>query len=120
MSRILIVDDAPLIRDSVRSLLEASRHEVLEAEDGDVGLERLEGGDVDLCLVDVNMPRMSGLEMIRRARAQGFSGPMLVLTTESTRALRAKARAAGATGWLTKPADARTLDATIAHLAGGA
>lgn len=122
MPMVLVVDDSPLMRQALRLCLEAEGFRTAEADDGLRGLELLEreGGDVDLCLVDVNMPGLDGLGMVAEARRRGFLRPMVMLTTETSRALRDRGRAAGATAWLTKPVEPPDLVETIRHLLGSA
>ncbi len=69
------------------------------------GLEQLLRGKPDLILTDVNMPRLDGLGFIEKARTtdNGRGTPILVLTTETDNAKKARAKAAGATGWIVKP-----------------
>jgi len=80
---------------------------VLQAADGQEGLERAREKTVNLLLVDQNMPRMDGISLVRALRdmPQYKSTPILMLTTESSDAMKAAGRAAGATGWLVKPFD---------------
>ncbi|MEL6183909.1 MAG: response regulator [Myxococcota bacterium] len=120
MKRILVIDDSPLVRSALRACLRAEGYDVLEADDGAAGLETItrEGSSLDLAIVDVNMPELDGLSMIEQARQAGFVAPMITLTTESSRNLRDRARAVGATGWLTKPVDAPDLVATVRYLLG--
>jgi two-component system chemotaxis response regulator CheY len=102
---ILTVDDSRTMRRMLRMTLEESGYRVLEAEDGLLGLKVLEQEIPDVIVTDINMPNMDGFGFIDAVRAQGkFAGvPILVLTTESDRALKDRAREAGATGWITKP-----------------
>ncbi len=77
---------------------------VVLASDGLEGLEQLTRLRPDVIITDVNMPRLDGLGFIERARENlARSTPILVLTTESDPAQKARARAAGATGWIVKP-----------------
>lgn len=104
---ILTVDDSRTIRDMLRLTLSASGYRVVQAEDGLQGLEMLEAEGADVIITDINMPRLDGFGFIERVRAderrQGI--PILVLTTETTPAMKERARAAGATGWISKPFD---------------
>jgi two-component system, chemotaxis family, chemotaxis protein CheY len=102
---ILAVDDSASIRKMVNFTLTGAGYEVVEAVDGQDGLERAKGRQVNLVLTDQNMPRMDGLTLIRSLRSmQEYKDvPILVLTTESSNEMKNKGRAAGATGWLVKP-----------------
>ncbi len=105
MAPILTVDDSASIRLTIKIALTGEGFEVVEAADGAEGLAKAAAGGFSLIITDLNMPVMDGLTMIRNLRAKpGNSGvPILFLTTESDAALKAEAKAAGATGWLTKP-----------------
>ena len=102
---ILAVDDSASIRRMVQYTLKGAGYDVIEAADGQEGLERAKGTLVNLVLTDQNMPRMDGLTLIRSLRAMPDyrNVPILVLTTESSAEMKSQGRAAGATGWLVKP-----------------
>ncbi|KQT44441.1 Fis family transcriptional regulator [Aureimonas sp. Leaf454] len=105
---ILTVDDSRTMREMLRRALEASGFNVVQAEDGVHGIEVLQGmAYPDVIITDVNMPRMDGLQFIEEVRSdQSFRAiPILVLTTESDAEKKARARRAGATGWIVKPFD---------------
>jgi two-component system, chemotaxis family, chemotaxis protein CheY len=93
--------------------------EVLQAVDGQDGIDVLEKEKVDVVITDINMPRMDGYGVIRhlRGNAAHKSMPILVLTTESEAEKKNLARAAGATGWMVKPFDPERLIATINKVA---
>jgi two-component system chemotaxis response regulator CheY len=105
MTAILTVDDSPSVRRTVRIALTAEGFGVTEAEDGAQGLSAATKGGFDLIITDLNMPVMDGLTMIRELRKVPAQAgvPILFLTTESDAGIKAEAKAAGATGWLTKP-----------------
>ena len=108
---ILTVDDSASIRNMVTFTLKGSGYEVTEAVDGQDGLDKAKAKAFDLILTDQNMPRMDGITLIQnlRAMAQFLSTPILMLTTESGDDMKAKGKAAGATGWLVKPFDPQKL-----------
>jgi two-component system chemotaxis response regulator CheY len=95
------------MRQMVAYTLKSAGFNVLEAGDGQEGLQKAREKSVDLLLVDQNMPRMDGISLVRELRnlPQYKSTPILMLTTESSDAMKAAGRAAGATGWLVKPFD---------------
>jgi DNA-binding response OmpR family regulator len=78
--RILIVEDEALIADSLTYLLEEAGYNVTVAADGREGLERVLEAAPNLIISDFMMPRMSGLEMIKRLRAAGNTTPVILLT----------------------------------------
>ena len=101
----LVVDDSVTIRQMVSYTLKQAGFAVVEAVDGQDGLERLDGARVDLIVTDLNMPRLDGIGFIRRLRGRPASKytPVLMLTTESQESKRQEGRAAGATAWIVKP-----------------
>jgi two-component system, chemotaxis family, chemotaxis protein CheY len=108
---VLAVDDSPSIRQMVSFTLKAAGYSVTEASDGQEGLDKARGAQVNLVLTDQNMPRLDGLSLIKALRAmpQYASTPILMLTTESSDQMKQQGRAAGATGWLVKPFDPNRL-----------
>lgn len=112
---ILTVDDSASMRMLLKASLTAQGFRVEGADDGAHGLERMGEVDPDLLITDINMPRMDGFELIEVVRAlPRYRGlPILVLSTEFSDEKKARARAAGATGWITKPFEAVKLGAAI-------
>lgn len=102
---VLAVDDSRTMRDMISLALKDEGFEVTVAEDGIHGLEVLDDLNPDVIITDINMPRMDGFGFIDAVRNRHKSQltPILVLTTESSDDLKARARAAGATGWIVKP-----------------
>ena len=103
--KILIVDDSRTIRQQVTFTLSKGGYDVVEAEDGVQGIEKLKGeSDIAMVISDVNMPNMDGLEMIETIHKDSItSAPIIMLTTEGSGDLISRAKAAGAKGWLVKP-----------------
>lgn len=108
---VLTVDDSASIRQMVAFTLKSTGYEVMEAVDGEDGLNKAKSRNADLILTDQNMPRMDGLTLIKSLRGlpQYRATPILMLTTESSDAMKSAGRAAGATGWLVKPFDPQKL-----------
>lgn len=107
MKTILTVDDSPSIRQMLVYVLTANGYEVLEAADGEEGLALAKSRRADLVLTDQNMPRMDGITLIKALRClpEYKKVPIMMLTTESSQALKQQGREAGATGWMVKPFD---------------
>jgi two-component system chemotaxis response regulator CheY len=86
-----------------------------QAEHGLAALDWLKDNEPDVIITDINMPKLDGFGLIERLRADGRHGdrPILVLSTESADEMKARARAAGATGWIVKPFDAVKLASAI-------
>jgi two-component system chemotaxis response regulator CheY len=104
--RVLVIDDASLVRMYYRDALERAGFEVDEALNGLEALEKLLVSPVDLLVVDVNMPHMDGFAFLKVLRRQDLplaATPAVVTTTESGPHDRAAARAAGANFYLVKP-----------------
>ena len=115
---ILTVDDASTMRKVISIALQSAGHEVLEAEDGVAALGLLSLRHADVIITDVNMLRMDGIEFTRQVRLlpRFRLTPILLLTTESDPDKKARGRAAGATGWITKPFKQDQLIAVVAKV----
>lgn len=102
---VLAVDDSRTMRDMITLALATEGFDIHLAEDGQHGLEVLDTIDPDVIITDINMPRLDGFGFIDavRQRSDAKTTPILVLTTESSADLKARARASGATGWIVKP-----------------
>lgn len=103
--KILAIDDSPSIRQMVAFTLKSAGHSVVEACDGTDGVAKAKAEKFDLVLTDQNMPKMDGFTLIKTLRAlpEYQTTPILVLTTESSDAMKTQGRTAGATGWMVKP-----------------
>ena len=113
--QILAVDDSMSMRMLLRASLTAAGFDVEEAEDGRAALEWLDNNAPMLVITDINMPRLDGFGLIAelRTRDRFRDIPILVLTTESSPEKKARAREAGATGWIVKPFDPEKLAAAV-------
>lgn len=113
--RVLTVDDSRTILAMLHHTLTNAGFEVLQAENGQVGLDVLGREEVDVVITDINMPVMDGIEFIRNVRATGRhqSLPILILTTETSQDKRDQGREAGGTGWIVKPFDPEKLISVI-------
>ena len=118
MATILTVDDSPSVRQMIKLVLGPLGHGVIEAGDGAEGLQKAKAQAIDLVITDLNMPVMNGLALIRELRKlPSFLGtPIVFLTTESSDAMKQDAKAAGATGWITKPFKPEQLLAVVNKL----
>ena len=111
--RILVVDDEPAVRESLRRALQLEGYDVELAADGQEAVERLAGDGVDAVVLDVSMPRLDGLEACRRLRSGGNSLPVLMLTARDEVADRVAGLNADADDYVVKPF---ALDELLARL----
>jgi two-component system KDP operon response regulator KdpE len=102
MSRVLVVDDETGIRKVVRDALERAGHEVESAPDGAAALDLAEEKPFDLVVTDLSMPKMSGIELVRRIREKS-AVPILVLTVRQEEREKVRLLDAGADDYVTKP-----------------
>ena len=108
---ILAIDDSATMRALLQATLAQAGYDVTVAPDGEAGFDMAATAPYDLVLTDQNMPKMDGLTLVKSLRglAQYKSAPILMLTTEAGDDMKAKGKAAGATGWLVKPFDPKVL-----------
>lgn len=118
-TRVLTVDDSASMRALLKHALTSNGFAVEQADDGVAALEWLAVNEVDVIITDINMPRLDGFGLIEEVRAgsRHRDRPILVLTTESSDEKKARARSAGATGWIVKPFDAEKLTAAVRRVA---
>ena len=119
--RVMVVDDAALVRRYYRQVLETAGFEVVEALNGLEALEQLLQAPVDLLVVDVNMPQMDGLtfiDTVRRQQGALAATPALVTSTESSQKDFDAARLAGANFYIVKPISPDTLTEFASMLCG--
>lgn len=116
MKTIFLVDDSATILLSISSILAKAGYATEKAANAEEALRKLQGGlKIDLLITDLNMPGMNGIDLIKEVRklpAYKFV-PILFLTTESQQSRKMEAKAAGASGWIVKPATADELLNTI-------
>jgi two-component system, chemotaxis family, chemotaxis protein CheY len=116
MKTVMLVDDSATILLSISNILTKAGYAVEKASNAQEGLAKFKANTkVDLLVTDLNMPGMNGIEFIKEVRKlPGYKFmPILFLTTESQQSKRLEAKAAGASGWLVKPATADAFLDTI-------
>lgn len=103
--KIMTVEDSTSLREMISFVLREEGYDVLEAEDGQDALTKLNGSEIDMVITDLNMPVMNGIELTRSLRANPTYKfiPIVFLTTESQVQKKDAAKEAGATGWIVKP-----------------
>jgi DNA-binding NarL/FixJ family response regulator len=121
--KLLLVDDHTIVREGLKRILENTHDgwSITEDSSGFQALERLRHSEFDIAIVDLSMPGMSGLELIRRIRADGSRLPVLVLSMHAEEEYALRAFKVGANGYVTKDSPAEELiNAVRKVLRGGA
>ncbi len=121
--RILVADDNRTNQAVIRTILERVGHKIEVVGDGEQALDALEGSEFDLAIVDMQMPQIGGIDVIRTHRFGAGLGkklPFLVLSANATMEAERACKSAGADAFLTKPVEAKVLLGTVAQLASGA
>lgn len=118
---LMIVDDHAILRDGLRRILEASGDamRIEEASSGFQALELLRRAAFDLVIVDLSMPGMSGLDLIRRIRSEYPRTAVLVLSMHAEEEYAMRSFKAGANGYITKDSPAETLVAAVRKVVAG-
>ncbi len=111
--RILIVDDEPSIRRFLRTALAAQDYRVEEAADGETALDFLKRNPVDLVILDLGLPGMDGLEVVRQLRGQGSVIPIVILSSRDDEAGKVAALDLGADDYVSKPFGIEELSARV-------
>lgn len=102
--KILVIDDSPTLRKLLRFYLKKKGYSVNEANNGKVGLETITKEAFDLIILDMQMPVMDGLEVLKTLKnKEGFSVPILILSADKEEESKAAGIAFGASYYLTKP-----------------
>lgn len=106
----MLVDDSAVVRNILKTAL-ISSFNILEGANGREGLDLALENRVDLFILDVNMPVMDGITLVRKLRAEADykNTPIIMLTTESRDSKIKEGKEAGATGWVVKPCDTEKL-----------
>lgn len=120
MSKILIADEQPLFRHGIRQALEAQGHSlVAELDNGTDALRQTLQLKPSLLILDLALPRLGGLEVIRRLRKQACKVPILVLTAQSSEHFAGLSLQAGSTGFISKQDDLHQLGEAVRTLLHG-
>ncbi len=105
LKTIMTVDDSASIRQMVSFTLKEAGYNVIEAVDGLDALSKLDGSQIDMMFIDLNMPNLDGIGLIKAVRTETKFRfiPLVLLTTESQASKKQEGKLAGATGWIVKP-----------------
>lgn len=115
-SKILIVDDEPLIRDALVFKLSRDGFEVRTAEDGEKAIEAIDQEDFDVIISDIMMPFISGFELLKILKERGTKSPILMLTSLNSDTAENQAYDLGADDYVTKPFNPKDLTERIKKL----
>src|SRR5213594_950687 len=113
MTKILIVEDEPDMVLGLKDNFEFEGYEVLTASDGQAGLERARSQKPDLVVLDIMLPKLSGLEVCKTLRGEGFEGPIIMLTARGQEIDKVVGLELGADDYVTKPFSIRELLARV-------
>lgn len=113
MAKILIIEDDTKIRTILKEILEEKDHDVDEAPDGMEGFKKISQGTYDLCLCDIKMPKMDGLEVLEKTKEAGIPTNFIVISAHGTIDVAVEAVKKGAFDFLSKPFDLGRLEITL-------
>lgn len=113
MAKILIIDDERFIRSSLREILEYEKYEVIEAQDGAEGLQKIKEEEVDLVLCDVKMPILDGMDVLDQVQQLDRSPQFIMISAHGTIETAVEATKKGAFDFISKPPDLNRLLLTV-------
>ncbi|MGD1075743.1 MAG: response regulator [Thermodesulfovibrionales bacterium] len=118
MPLILVIEDSPRVRKLIRDILEAGGHTVLESEDGLKGVQSATTEAVDCILLDLILPDIDGLKILKIFRQQGMQAPVIVVTTHVRETIRKHCLELGAVAFLSKASIRGELLQTVTKVLG--
>ncbi|MFN8285031.1 MAG: sigma-54 dependent transcriptional regulator [Chitinophagales bacterium] len=113
MPKILIVDDEKAIRRTLKEILEYEKYDIEEAEDGEIGLDKIEKNNYDVVILDIKMPKKDGLEVLTEMQQKGIETPVIVLSGHGNLETAVEAVKKGAFDYIPKPPDLNRLLITV-------
>jgi two-component system, NtrC family, nitrogen regulation response regulator NtrX len=113
MAKILVIEDDSKIRAILKEILQDKNHDVDEAGDGVDGFRKLEQGFYDLCICDIKMPKMDGLEVLEKAKEEGITANFVIISAHGNIDIAVEAVKKGAFDFLQKPFDLGRLEITL-------
>jgi two-component system chemotaxis response regulator CheY len=117
--KVLIADDSTSMRQMIEFTLSDAGYTVVQSVDGEDAVSKF-SADVNLVITDLNMPKMNGIDLIKKIRGGSVNKflPIIMLTTESEQAKKDEGKKAGATAWIVKPFTPENLLETIKKVIG--
>ena len=119
MIRVLLADDHKIVRDGLKRILSGNIEVAAEAASGDEALALVKAHDYDVAVLDMSMPGLSGLDLIKRLKIERPKLRILVLSMHGERQYAARALKAGASGYLNKDSAAEQLVGAVRKIAAG-
>lgn len=113
MPKILVVEDEPDMLRGLKDNFEFENYEVDVARDGEAALKKITGSSYDLIILDIMLPKLSGLDVCKRAREQGIAMPIIMLTARGEEIDKVLGLELGADDYITKPFSVRELLARV-------
>ncbi len=110
---VLIVDDQLSMREMLSDLLDMMGHESIAVEGGSQALQQLDESDIDLVITDLNMPKMDGMELMKRIKDQTPAMPVIVITGYGTFHTEKQVISNGADGYIPKPCTIHRVQETV-------
>jgi len=115
MTRVLLVDDSIYQRMKMRKILEAAGYEVIEGSDGDEGFDMAASHEPDCMVLDLLMPKVGGMEVLRKFHGKHLAFPIIIHTSDIQEQTKQECLALGAVAFLNKPSEEKDLLAAIAQ-----
>ena len=112
-NKVLVVDDEAVVRSLLRRALERRGYQVLEASNGQAGLRAIRESSPDLVVLDMSMPDLDGAEVVRLARAEGFTVPIVIASGYLDTSMESRLTAGAFQGFLRKPFSMQELAAAV-------
>ncbi len=113
MSKILIIEDDVKIRTILKEIIQEKEHDVEDAADGQDGFKKLESGAYDLCICDIKMPKMDGIEVLEKSKEAGIATNFIIMSAHGNIDIAVEAVKKGAFDFLQKPFDLGRLEITL-------
>jgi DNA-binding NtrC family response regulator len=113
MPKILIVDDEKAIRRTLKEILEYEKYEIEEAEDGEIGIGKIEKNNYDVVILDIKMPKKDGIDVLAEMQQKGIDTPVIVLSGHGNIETAVEAVKKGAFDYIPKPPDLNRLLITV-------
>ena len=120
VNNLLIAEDQALVRGGIAALLEHLVDNVIEVDNGEAALALLQKGNIDICLLDIGLPKLTGLDVLQAVRIREIKTKIIILTGDTNRHAPKDIYAAGADGFLYKTVDAEHFTETFIAVAEGA